>query len=535
MSEEVTSKKILFEEDARSELLEGVSKLAQAVSTTMGPGGLNVVIERPGMVPVLTKDGVTVAKAVNLKNEMQNLGVQLVKEAAQGSAEIAGDGTTTATVLAHSLFSRGLRAINAGHNPVQVRNGIKAATEYVIQDLVTKSKKIESDNEIIQVGTISANGEKEIGELLCKAMKAVGMDGVIAVEEAKGFKTSLTTMEGLRLNRGFISPYFINDSAKGVCVLEKPLVLLANKTIRNIKEILPILEKVHQMQRSLLIVAEEVEGEALNALVLNNTKGILKCCVIRAPEFGQGRIQTMDDLALLLGTEVISSSDENSIAAFDCSALGTCTKITISRNETVIIGSNCDTKNLQERVQELRDYVESSIMSPDEESVQRRRLARLSGGVAILRVGGSTEAELRERKDRVEDALHATRAAVSSGILPGGGTALLRSAEKYRNTQHSTAGITADWKIGFNIVVDACKDPIYKLSKNAGQVPELIIAKTLELKEPMGFDARKEEWINLVDSGVIDPTLVVTSALRHAASAADNLLSVACAMTIEKS
>lgn len=533
MKEEVTSKNILFENDARQELLEGVSKLSQAVGTTMGPGGLNVVIERPGMVPILTKDGVTVAKAVNLKNEMQNLGVQLVKEAAQGSAEIAGDGTTTATVLAHSLFSRGLRAINAGHNPVQVRNGMRDAVKIVIQDLDKKSKKIESDNEIIQVGTISANGEVEIGELLCKAMKAVGMDGVIAVEEAKGFKTSLTTMEGLRLNRGFISPYFINDNTKGVCVLEKPLVLLANKTIRNIKEILPVLEKVHQMQRSLLIVAEEVEGEALNALVLNNTKGILKCCVIRAPEFGQGRIQTMEDLAFLLGTNVVSSSDESGLANIDCSVLGTCSKITISRNETVILGSNCSKEGLEQRVNELKQYVDSSILSPDEESAQRRRLARLSGGVAILRVGGSTEAELRERKDRVEDALHATRAAVSSGVLPGGGTALLRSSV---DIAHEVNGdYPADWKIGYNIVMESCKEPIYKISKNAGQVPELIIAKTLELDNPMGFDARREEWVNLLDSGVIDPTLVVTSALRHASSAADNLLSVACAMTIEKS
>tara|TARA_B100000700_G_scaffold328066_1_gene444618 strand:- start:1549 stop:3144 length:1596 start_codon:yes stop_codon:yes gene_type:complete len=530
MDEKNTPKFLLFENEARSSLLDGVSKLAKAVGTTMGPGGLNVVIEQPERIPILTKDGVTVAKAVNLKDEMQNLGVQLVKEAAQGSAEIAGDGTTTATILAHSIFEKGLRAIHSGHNPVRVRSGIKDATNKIIDDLNSKSKKVSSDKEIVQVGMISANGEKEIGELLCLAMKKVGMDGVISVEEAKGFKTSLTTMEGLRLNRGFISPYFINDSAKGVCVLEKPLILLANKSIRSIKEILPLLEKVHQNQRPLLIVAEELEGEALNALVLNNTKGILKCCVIRAPEFGQGRIQTMEDLSVLLGTKVITSSDETSLANLQPSDLGTCAKVTISRNETIILGSNCEKEILEKRINDLRKALNSRIMSLEEEVVQKRRLARLAGGVALLRVGGSTEAELRERKDRVEDALHATRAAVSSGILPGGGTALLRSARNLSADEEKHE----DWKVGFNIIKSACEAPIKQISKNAGQIPEIIVEKTMSYKSPKGYDARSETWVDLIESGIIDPALVVTSALQHAASAADNLLSVACAMTIEK-
>ncbi|OUU74870.1 MAG: chaperonin GroL [Methylococcaceae bacterium TMED69] len=520
----IKPKNLVFDQEAREVLLKGVRQLSQAVSVTMGPGGLNVVIERPGQVPILTKDGVTVAKAVNLPDKMENLGVQLVKEAAQGAADIAGDGTTTATVLAHSIFSHGLRAINAGNNPVKVRNGIKHASGLIIDGLYQRSKEVKSNEEIIQVGTISANGESEIGKLICEAMEAVGRDGTITVEEAKGFKTSLLKVEGTRINRGFLSPYFINDKSRNSCIMAKPVVLLANRSFSTIKDLIPILEKVHQANRPFLIIAEDVDGEALNACTANSQKGILNICVIRAPEFGQGRIYAMDDLAKLLGTKVITPSNSSDLTTIQIDDLGKCEKIIISRNETIIVGSNVEKSELKKHCKEIKSNLENSVMTTDEEAMHRRRLSRLSGGVAVLRVGGSTEAELRERKDRVEDALYATRAAVNSGILDGGGSALLRVSKSIK------AKLTGDELIGFNIVKKACEEPIRQISKNAGEVPDIIVEKTLSCKSPKGFDARKNVWVNLFDQGVIDPTLVVVSALKHATSAADNLLSVACAM-----
>ena len=516
-----STKEMLFEEDARSALLSGVKKLSDAVRVTMGPGGLNVVIENPGHVPILTKDGVTVAKAVNLKDRMENLGVQLVKEAAQGAAEIAGDGTTTATVLAYSLFNNGLRAINAGHNPVKLREGMRDASDYVIQRLVERGIPVSTNQEIVNIGTISANGEEEIGKFLCDAMEAVGRDGVITVENAKGFKTTLTKVKGTRVERGYLSPYFINDDARSQCKLEKPLVLLANRKISSIKEMLPLLESVHQRGKPLLIIADDVEGDALNGLVLNKVKEILSVCAIRAPEFGQGRIAAMEDLALLLGTKVVSAADN--IASLDADSLGTCEKITIGRNETLIVGAPVAEEDLEAKCSELRNFLDNPT-SEEESSVVLRRLARLSGGVAILKVGGSTEAELRERKDRVEDALYATRAAVKSGILDGGGCALLRSS---RNIPLEGC---EDYRSGVLLISKACEEPLFQISRNAGLVPDIVKAKTLDIPSPQGLDVRSGKWCNLLDAGVIDPTLVVVSALRNATSAADNLLSVACAM-----
>jgi chaperonin GroEL len=517
-------KELLFDDDARQTLLKGVQQLADAVRVTMGPGGLNVVIERPGKVPILTKDGVTVAKAINLQDRMQNLGVQLVKEAAQGAADVAGDGTTTATVLAYALFSSGLRAINSGHNPVKIRNGIRAAGAEIINRLYEKSKRIESNEEIINVGTISANGEKRIGEFLCEAMETVGRDGIITVEDAKGYDTSLIKVEGTRLNRGFLSPYFINDTSKNVCKLDNPYILLANRPISSIKELLPLLEKIHQTGRPLLLIADDVDGDALKALVLNNVKGVLNCCAIRSPEFGQARVLTMKDLAFMLNAKVVTSSEESSIESFKISDLGTCDQVMIHKNETTIIGCKVDKDELRAYCDEIRIGLDNFSLSVDEEAAHRRRLSRLAGGVAILRVGAATEAELRERKDRVEDALYATRAAVSNGILEGGGTSLLRVSNRIKTN------LQGDELIGFNIVKQACQEPIRQIAKNSGEIPDIIVEKTLSKKSPNGFDARKNTWVNLLETGVIDPTLVVVSALQHAISAADNLLSVACAM-----
>jgi len=520
-----TAKKLLFSSEARAELLKGVEQLTQAVAVTMGPGGHNVVIEQPGnLIPILTKDGVTVAKAVNLPDRMQNIGVQLVKEAAQGAAEIAGDGTTTSTVLAHGLFANGLKSINAGHNPVMVRKGMIDAAEQTISKLSSMAKPIESDEEIIQVGTISANGEKEIAEYLCKAMNAVGRDGVITVEEAKGFRTTLSTVEGTRLNRGYISPYFINDEARGCVKYSKPYVLLANRKFSTIKELLPILEKVHQAGKPLLIIADDVDGEALNAIVLNNVKSLLKCCVIRAPEFGSGRVSTMEDLAFLLGTKVITAADE-SLSQLELFELGKVDKLVVTKSETLLVGTPTKKQEVQNYCNKINAALEEPGLSHEEKTILSRRLVRLSGGVAILKVGGSTEAELRERKDRVEDALYATRAAVKSGILEGGGTALLRASRSIKTNEKNV-----DYIAGWNLFKEVCSLPLRQIVKNAGQVPELILERTIESKSNLGYDARNDKFVNLIKEGIIDPALVVISAVRHASSAANNLLSISCAM-----
>ena len=518
-------KKLLFKAEARAELLKGVKQLADAVSITMGPGGQTVVIDQgDDHWPILTKDGVTVAKHVNLPNRMQNLGAKLVKQAAQGAAEIAGDGTTTSTVIAYHLFAKGVKAVNAGTNPVLMRKGMVACAEEIITELSKTAKPVKTDEEIIQVGTISANGENEIAELLCEAMNAVGRDGVITVEEAKGFKTSLTTVEGTRLDRGYISPYFINDDARGCVRYEKPYILLANRRFSSIKELLPILEKVHQAAKPLLIVADEVEGDALQGLVLNNQKGILKCCVIRAPEFGSGRVATMEDLAFLLGTKVLTAADET-ISRLELSDLGKCDRILVTKSETLIVGAPTSKEAVNNYCGKISDALLEPGLSNDEKGILNRRLVRLSGGVAILKVGGSTEAELRERKDRVEDALYATRAAVRSGILAGGGTSLLRASRKVKTSVQDN-----DFLSGWNLMVDVASAPLYQIASNAGKVPEVVIEKTLDKDKRYGYDARNDKFVDMIKSGIVDPTLVVTSALRHAVSAADNLLSMGCAM-----
>ena len=525
-------KHILLGDLARQELLKGVEQLAEAVACTMGPGGLNVVIETEGHIPVLTKDGVTVAKAVNLPDKMQNLGVNLVKQAAQGAAEIAGDGTTTSTVLAYHLFKKGLKLINSGHNPVEFRKGMRDAKNAVVTHLKIDSKPVKSSEDIINIGTISANGERKIGELLADAMDKVGRDGIITVEEAKGFSTSLQIVEGTRLDRGYISPYFVNDSAR-ICVrYEKPFVLLANRKFSNTQEILPLLEKVHQAGKPLLIVADDVVDGALQVLVQNNVKNIIKVCVIRAPEFGNGRVAAMDDLAYMLGTKVYTNADPMETVGLN--DLGRCDKLVVTSNETTMVGISASKEKIDGYTAKLQDTLLDPGLTLEEKSFLNRRLTRLSGGVAILRVGGSTEAELRERKDRVEDALYATRGAVQSGILPGGGVSLLRAAQEawaIKKADASTIGASPSYMAGYQMFVDTCEEPIKQIVKNCGQIPELVIAKIKENKNfEYGFNARTFEYGNLFEMGVIDPTLVVVSACNNSCSAADNLLSVSCAM-----
>jgi len=513
---------IAFNSDSTSGLLTGVEKLAAAVRTTMGPGGSNVLIETNSH-PILTKDGVTVAKAINLVDKLENLGAQLVKEAASGAADIAGDGTSTATVLTYELFRHGTQMVNSGLNPVKLRKSLLKWSEKLESALLDSSTPVKSEEEILHVGTLSANGENEIGNFIVDAMRAVGRDGIISVEEAKGFKSYLETVPGTRINRGYLSPYFINDQAKNASVMQDPYVLLVSGKISNLGDLLAILEKVHQSGKPLLLIADDVEGEALNALVMNNVKNVLRCCVIRAPEFGSGRTLAMSDLAITLGTKVFTNSSTD-ITQIQLTDLGYAKKITVGRNETIIQGPVGKEEDIAERIAEVKKRSRTIGLDQDERSLCKRRLGRLAGGIAIIRVGGSTEAELRERRDRIDDALCATKAAVAGGYLPGGGSALVKCLDLLKPENLDDPG--------YELLRRACSEPIKQLAKNSGQVPELVLSKVLELKNfEEGYDARKNKYVNLISEGILDPTLVVTSALRHATSAAINLLSISCSIT----
>lgn len=516
-------KALLFDDDAREGLRRGVESLAQVVRVTMGPSGQNVIIEVPGAPPIVTKDGVTVARSIDFRDRNMNLGAQIIKEAANRTCDAAGDGTTTATVLAHAIFAGGLRVLSGDHSGPDVRAGMSWAVSSVIEELRAMAKPVSSDEEIIQVGTISANGEREIGELLAQAMRAVGRDGTITVEEAKGFSTSLHVVEGAELDRGYLSPYFVTDSERMVSSLESPYVLLTNNRITSIKEILPLLEKIHNAQKPILIVADDVEGEAMQGLVVNRTKGILQVCAIKGPEFGENRFHALEDLAALLGTRVLVGEAE--LAAVKLEDLGRCKRAIIGRYKTVIIDAAGKKSDLESRAQEIRNQIDASLDTQDRE-VLRRRLARLVGGVAILRVGGSTEPELKERCDRVDDALHATKAAVDEGILPGGGTALVRAAARIR--KRILKNKNDSFRQGIEVVLQACCAPLRQISINAGSNPELVLSKVERLRDNMGYDAATEKYVDTLVAGIVDPLKVVRSALENAHSAASMLLSVGC-------
>ncbi len=512
-----------FSEESTNGLLSGVSKLAFAVRTTMGPGGSNVLIETDSQ-PILTKDGVTVAKSINLCDPLENLGAQLVKEAASGAGEIAGDGTTTATVLTYELYKHGVQMINSGVNPVKLRKSLKNWADKLEDALNDRSTPVRSNKEILHVGTLSANGENEIGEFIVAAMEEVGRDGIIAVEEAKGFKSYLETVPGTRINRGYLSPYFINDQSKNACILTDPYVLLVSGKISNLTDLLSILEKVHQHGKPLLIIADDIEGEALNALVVNSVKGLLKCCAIRSPEFGSGRTLSMSDLAITLGTEVFTNASTD-ITKITLDQLGLAKKIIVGRNDTIIQGPAGDKHSVDARLAEIKKRYKTVGLEQDERALCNRRMGRLSGGIAVIRVGGSTEAELRERRDRIDDALCATKAAVASGFLPGGGAALVKCLAMLETKNYDDPG--------FELLRRAVQEPVKQLARNAGQVPELVLSRLLEEEDfNVGYNARSDTYGDLIKDGVIDPTLVVTSALRHAVSAAINLLSISCSVTV---
>jgi chaperonin GroEL len=523
-----TNKQVLFRDDARAELLEGVNILAEAVKVTMGPRGQNVVIEQQGAPPILTKDGVTVAQAINLKDKFKNLGVQMVKEAASRTAEVAGDGTTTATVLSQAIFKEGLKVLAAGYLDSEVRKGIALAEQHITTQLKNSAQPVTTDEEIIQVGAISANGDRQIGELLCQAIDAVGRDGVITVEEAKGFKTTLSIVEGAEIDRGYLSPYFINNHEKMTVELDKPYVLLINKKISTLNEILPILEKAHKAQASLLVVADDIEGEAMQGLVVNKMKGILNVCAIRAPAFGEARVNVLNDLGLLLGCTPFSAAEGSELSSISLDDLGTCRKVVVHKYSTVFIDCAAPPEDIKALTEILHTQLEDPAADDNSKDLLRRRLGMLAGGVAILRVGGATEIELKERKDRVDDALHATQAAIEEGIVPGGGVALVRAAKTL--DKFPKKGMSEGVKVGITLVQKACYEPLQQIVKNSGGSSEVILEKVLGLRDNRGYDAAAEQIVDMLDAGIIDPVKVVRSALENASSAASMLLSVGAAM-----
>ena len=529
---DTTSNKILkFDEDARSEVLKGVDALANAVKVTMGPRGRNVVIENPGDYPILTKDGVTVARSINFKSQFPNLGAQMIKEAAARTADLAGDGTTTATVLSQAIFSEGIRMLAAGYPAADLKKGIEDGTDQVISNLKKMCVPVTNDAEVKQVGTISANGEMEIGELLSEALRTVGKDGVVTVEEAKGFKTSLTIVEGMQIDRGYLSPYFVNNNSKMTAVLENPLILLCNKRLDSLKEIMPLLEKALTAQRSLLIVADDVDGEAMQGLVLNKVRGSLKICAIKSPGFGENRVAMLEDLAMLLGTErIVSTASGDKISDIELEELGTCKKVSIGKLSTVFIGCPADRKKIAHRTREIRDLLHEATTTEEESDVLKTRLSRLAGGIAVLRVGGATEMELRERKDRVEDALNATQAAVEEGIVPGGGVALIRASQGIESRDNNSDGN----KVGVEIVKRACAAPLRQIVENAGGTPDLICQKILSNPSSFGYNAFSGDFGDMFEMGIIDPVKVVRAALENATSASTMMLTIGCAMVGEE-
>jgi len=522
------SKIVKFNEDVHEQLLTGVNILADAVKSTMGPRGRNVIIEDGNNTPVMTKDGVTVAKSINLRHKFQNLGVQMIKEAASRTAEVAGDGTTTSTVLSQTIFSEGVRILAAGYSAPEVKTGIDYATKLVISELKRTATPVTSSTEIEQVGTISANGESEIGELISRALQEVGNDGTVTVEYAKGFNTTLNVVNGLRINRGFISPYFATNNDKMITEFDNPYVLLVDKKLEALSEITGVLEQILKSQSSLLVIANDVEGEAMQGLVLNRTRGNLKVCAIRSPGFGGNRAAQLEDLAVLLGTTVIKEVDSEQLKKIRMENLGRCKKTFTSKTDTVFIDCAGDNERIEERASALREDIASGMMSDDELEVTKRRLATLAGGVAVINVGGSTETDLRERKDRVDDALAATQAAAEEGIVAGGGVALARAMHVLEGVKgkKTMPGFIA----GVNIVKSACVAPLKQIVMNTGETPEVVLNEVMNLSGNEGYNAATGEFGNMFEMGVIDPVKVVRSALENGSSAASMMLTASCAI-----
>ncbi len=512
----MAAKDVRFSSDARQRMLRGVDILADAVKVTLGPKGRNVVLDKAFGAPRITKDGVTVAKEIELSDKFENMGAQMVREVAARTSDRAGDGTTTATVLAQAILRGGTRAVAAGLNPMDLKRGIDLAVAAVVADLRKRARKVSQTEEIAQVGTISANGDKQVGAMIAEAMRKVGHDGVITVEEAKGLATELDVVEGMQFDRGYLSPYFVTDTGKMVCELEAPYILLHEQKLSSLQPLLPVLESIVQSGRPLLLVAEDVEGEALATLVVNKLRGGLKVAAVKAPGFGERRKALLEDLAVLTGGQVVSQDLGIDLAQVTLDMLGSAKRVTITKDDTTLIDGAGKKKDIEARCNQIRAQVEETSSDYDREKLQER-LAKLAGGVAVIRVGGATEVEVKEKKDRVDDAMHATRAAVEEGIVPGGGTALLYASRAIEKLDPAND----DQRVGVDIVRKALQAPIRQITENAGHDGSVIVGKLLEQKsKDHGFDAYSGQYCDLVKAGIIDPTKVVRTALQDAASVA---------------
>ncbi len=525
----MSAKLVHYDADARDALKRGVDKLANAVKVTLGPRGRNVVIEKSFGAPTVTKDGVTVAKEIELSDKVENMGAQMVREVASKTNDNAGDGTSTATVLAQSIIQTGLKNVTAGANPMELKRGIDTAVAAVVEELRNISQPVgDSLDSIRQVGSISANGDEEIGNSIADAMEKVGKDGVITVEEAKGTETYLETVEGMQFDRGYLSPYFVTNSDNMTAEMEDPYILIFDKKISNMKDLLPVLEKVVQTGKPLLIIAEDVEGEALATLVVNKLRGSLKIAAVKAPGFGDRRKAMLEDIAILTGGTVISEERGYKLENATLDFLGTADRINIDKDNTTVVGGKGKENDIKARVNQIKTQIENTTSDYDREKLQER-LAKLSGGVAVLYIGAASEVEMKEKKARVEDALHATRAAVEEGIVPGGGVALLRTLKVFENLKAENN----DQKVGFDIVKRALEAPLRAIANNAGVEGSIVVQKVLEGKDAFGYNARTEKYEDLTKAGVIDPTKVTRTALENAASVAGLMLTTE-AVVVEK-
>jgi chaperonin GroEL len=514
----MAAKEIVYTEKARNLILAGVNALADAVKVTLGPKGRNVVIEKSFGSPTVTKDGVTVAKEIELENKFENMGAQMVREVASKTSDVAGDGTTTATVLAQAIYREGSKLVAAGHNPMEIKRGIDKAVEAIVEALKKSAKQTKDPKEIAQVGTISANGDETIGKLLAEAMEKVGKEGVITVEEAKSSETTLDVVEGMQFDRGYLSPYFVTDPERMEVAIEDVYLLISEKKISNMKDLLPVLEAIARQQKPLLIIAEDIEGEALATLVVNKLRGTLQCAAVKAPGFGDRRKEMLKDIAVLTGGQVIAEELGLKLENVTVSDLGRAKRVTIDKDNTTIVGGDGKKDKIKGRIAEIRTQVENTTSDYDREKLQER-LAKLVGGVAVVKVGAATETEMKEKKARVEDALHATRAAVEEGIVPGGGVALIRAQKALDKLE-----VPEEQRFGVSIIRRATEEPMRQIVQNAGEEGSIVINKVREGKGNYGYNAATNEYGDLLDQGVIDPVKVVRSALQNAASVAGLML-----------
>src|SRR5471030_2841142 len=516
----MAAKEIVYQEVARNLILNGVNALADAVKVTLGPRGRNVVIDKSFGAPTVTKDGVTVAKEIELENKFENMGAQMVREVASKSSDFAGDGTTTATVLAQAIVREGAKSVAAGMNPMDLKRGIDVAADLVIEELKSRSRKVSTSEEIAQVGTVSANGDRAIGNMIAKEMEKVGKEGVITVEEDKSLETELDVVEGMQFDRGYLSPYFITNAEKMICELENPYILIHEKKLAGLQPLLPLLEAVVQSSRPLLIIAEDIEGEALATLVVNKLRGGLKVAAVKAPGFGDRRKAMLEDIAILTKGELISEELGIKLESVTVAMLGTAKRVEITKENTTIIGGAGKKKDIEARVAQIRGQIEETISDYDREKLQER-LAKLAGGVAVIRVGGATEVEVKERKDRVDDAMHATKAAVEEGVVAGGGVALLYATKALEKLK----GANDDQKVGIDIIRRAMQTPLRQIVENSGSDGSIVVGKLLEKGDVNhGYDAQTGTYVDMIKAGIIDPTKVVRLALQDAASVAGLLV-----------